>query len=140
MHISFVLGRHWLISIYSDRDLSISSNTDVHFILQNDSCFMLRIRMRKSSVQHCCTMTQRLLQLSYIAGPNMLPYWSRCTQICQVLARENWNKKEDVAKCSETPTYFNVTVCKPRDRSYPWRTAPGFNFASNNQLTTFTHQ
>lgn len=79
-------------------------------------------------------------QLYHAAGPNPLPYWSRCTEICQVLARESWNKTEDVAKCSVTATYFNVTVCKPRDLSYPRRTAPGFNFASNNQLNTFTHR
>lgn len=136
MHFSFVLGRHWLISIYNDRDPSISSNADVHFILQRDSCFVFRIRMRKSSVQHCCTVTQRLFTTVSCSGA----YWSRCTEICQVLARESRNKTEDVAKCSVTATYFNVTVCKPRDLSYPRRTAPGFNFASNNLLNTFTHQ
>lgn len=68
MHFSFVLGRHWLISIYTDRDPSISSNADVHFILQRDSCFVFRIRMRKSSVQHCCTVTQRLFTTVSCSG------------------------------------------------------------------------
>lgn len=141
MYNSFVLGRHWLISVCNDKDPSISSNTDVQFILQRDSCFVLRIRMRKSSIQRCRTVTQRLFwQLHYAVEPNALPYRSRGTEIRQVLAIESRNKEEVVAKCSETTTYFHVTIWKPRDLSYPRGAAPGFNFASNNQLNTFAHQ
>lgn len=93
MHISFVLWRHWLISVCNDKDPSISSHTDVQFILQKDSCFVFQIEMRKSSIQHCCTVTQRLFwQLYYPVGPNALQYRSRCTEIHLVLARGCRNK------------------------------------------------
>lgn len=141
MHISFVLGRHWLISVCNDKEPSTSSNTDVQFILQRNSCFVFRIRMRKSSIQHCCTVTQRLFwQLYNAVGPNAFPYRSRRTEIRPVLARESQNKVEVVAKCSETTTYFHVAAWKPRVLSYPRRAAPGFNLTLNNQLNTFAHQ
>lgn len=141
MHISFVLGRHWLISVCSDKDPSISSHTDVQFILKRDSCFVFRIGMRKSSIQHCCTLTQRLFwQLYYPVGPNAFPHPSCRTEIRPVLAKESRNKDELVAKRSETTSYFLVATWKPRDLAYPRRAAPGFNFVSNNQLNTVARQ
>lgn len=114
MHISFVLGRHRLISMYNHRDPSISSNANVHFTLQRYSCFVFRIRMRKSSVQHCFTVTQRLFTTVLCSGAERASTLEPLHRICLVLARESRNKAEDMAKCSETGTYFTATVCKAK--------------------------
>lgn len=130
MNISFVVGRPWLI-VFTTTETPVfpstwcSSYSPKGQLLcapgQDGKPFCPAPLHSYTKAFHNCIIQW---------GPNALPYWSRCTEICHNRKRD---QEREHGQMQRSGRIFQPERLQTQRISYPWSAAPAAHAAPSNQ-------